>query len=141
VTTSRLTATRTVAGVTPTGAKLDGVDLLPYLTGKNTGAPHEALYWRFGDQTAIRKGDWKLVRGPGPSAQPELFNLKDDTSESKNLAMANPEKLAELTANWNDWNKEQAPLNAPKEKPAKKKQKAKKKADPPGVAVQPDVEG
>ena len=42
--------------------KLDGVNLLPYLDGKNTGAPHETLYWRFGEQMAIRQGDWKLVR-------------------------------------------------------------------------------
>ncbi len=42
--------------------KLDGVNLLPYLEGKNTAAPHDILYWRFGQQMAIRKGDWKLVR-------------------------------------------------------------------------------
>ena len=45
--------------------KLDGVNLLPYLTGEKTGAPHEALYWRFGRQIAIRMGDWKLVKGTG----------------------------------------------------------------------------
>jgi arylsulfatase A-like enzyme len=122
------------AGI-PAPKGIDGVNLLPFLTGEpmnRKDAPHEALYWRFGPQWAIRKGDWKLVRGPGPSAQPELFNLKDDIAESKNLAMANPDKLAELTADWNDWNKDQAPPNAPKEKPAKKKnQKGKKKAEPP----------
>ncbi len=37
--------------------KLDGVNLLPYLTGARSGLPHEALYWRFGGQMAIRKGD------------------------------------------------------------------------------------
>lgn len=122
------------AGI-PAPKGLDGVNLLPHLSGEAKTPPHEALYWRFGPQWAIRKGDWKLVRGPGPSAQPELFNLKDDVAESKNLAMANPEKLAELTANWNDWNKDQAPPNAPKEKPAKKKQnqKGKKKAEAPPV--------
>lgn len=40
---------------------LDGVNLLPYLAGENIGVPHEALYWRFGPQKAIRKGRWKLV--------------------------------------------------------------------------------
>jgi arylsulfatase A-like enzyme len=29
--------------------KLDGVNLLPYLTGENSGSPHDALYWRFGE--------------------------------------------------------------------------------------------
>src|SRR5262249_14129808 len=42
--------------------KLDGVNLLPYLRGEKKEAPHEALYWRFGGQMAIRKGDWKLVK-------------------------------------------------------------------------------
>ena len=42
--------------------KLDGVDLLPYLYGEKTGAPHDALYWRLGPQMAIRMGDYKLVR-------------------------------------------------------------------------------
>ena len=43
-------------------ANIDGVNLLPYLSGENDGEPHEALYWRFGQQMAIRKGDWKLVQ-------------------------------------------------------------------------------
>lgn len=33
--------------------RLDGVDLLPYLSGEKAGQPHDALYWRFGEQTAI----------------------------------------------------------------------------------------
>ena len=43
---------------------MDGVNLLPYLTGEKTGAPHEALYWRFGAKHAIRKGDWKVRPRP-----------------------------------------------------------------------------
>ena len=42
--------------------KLDGVNLLPYREGRTTRSPHDALYWRLGEQTAIRRGDWKLVR-------------------------------------------------------------------------------
>jgi len=41
---------------------LDGLNLLPFLSGEKTAAPHEALYWRFGEQMAIRVGDFKLVR-------------------------------------------------------------------------------
>ena len=41
--------------------KIDGVNLIPYLSGKKAGAPHDALYWRFGEQMAIIKGDFKLV--------------------------------------------------------------------------------
>ena len=46
--------------------KLDGVDLAPYLKGEKTDAPHAALFWRFGKQIAVRKGDWKLVKAPVP---------------------------------------------------------------------------
>ena len=55
------TALAAAGGKVDPAWKLDGVDLLPYLTGKNTGKPHETLYWRFGEQWAIRHGDWKLV--------------------------------------------------------------------------------
>src|SRR5688500_2379028 len=51
------------AGVEPRlDWKLDGVNLLPFLTGKAVGTPHDALYWRLGGMMAIRKGDWKLVK-------------------------------------------------------------------------------
>lgn len=43
-------------------SKLDGVNLLPFLTGRRSGRPHEALFWRLGEHMAIRKGDWKLVK-------------------------------------------------------------------------------
>ena len=42
--------------------KLEGVNLLPFLSGEQGGAPHAALYWRLGEQMAIRAGDFKLVR-------------------------------------------------------------------------------
>ena len=42
--------------------KLDGVNLLPYLKGEIAEPPHAALFWRLGEQTAVREGDWKLVR-------------------------------------------------------------------------------
>jgi len=46
------------AGVAPLPEwKLEGVDLLPFLAGTTKTAPHEALYWRFGEQMAIRQGD------------------------------------------------------------------------------------
>jgi arylsulfatase A-like enzyme len=107
--------------------KLDGVNLLPYLTGQQSaGKPHETLYWRFGEQWAIRHGDWKLLVGRDGSGQPELYNLADDLSESKNLAAAQPEKVKELQALYDKWNAEQAPPSAPKEKPANPARQARK---------------
>lgn len=98
--------------------KLDGVNLLPFLTGQASGAPHEALYWRTGDVMAIRKGEWKLVKtysggsavDPGtPSiAGAKLFNLKDDVGEVRDLAGAQPAKLGELRNAWERWNSELA---------------------------------
>jgi arylsulfatase A-like enzyme len=101
--------------------KLDGVDLLPFLTGKAAGTPHDALYWRLGGTMAIRKGDWKLVKTSegalGAVADParlsdlsdaELFNLKDDIGEQTDLTSKHPEKAKELAAVWQKWNAELA---------------------------------
>jgi arylsulfatase A-like enzyme len=53
----------TAAGVgTQPDWKLDGVDLVPFLSGTAAAAPHDTLYWRFGGQMAIRQADYKLVR-------------------------------------------------------------------------------
>jgi arylsulfatase A-like enzyme len=103
--------------------KLDGVNLLPYLTGENKNRPHETFYWRFGKQWAVRHGDWKLVGGNGGDLAGELYNLADDISESNNLASSNPEKVRELKTLWDEWNAEQAPPSAPHEKPNRAKQR------------------
>ncbi len=93
--------------------KLDGVNLLPYLTGKMSGTPHQTLYWRFGQQWAVRHGDWKLVVARTGSGQPELYNLAEDIGEQSNRAASNPEKVRELQALWDRWNAEQVPSLVP----------------------------
>jgi len=103
-------------------AKLDGVDLLPYLTGKKAGSPHDVLYWRFNfpsqqpdrHKWAIRQGDWKLFtdfdgnrRRKTGSAGPEgirLVNLAKDVREEQDLSQQHPEKVKELRALWEQWN-------------------------------------
>jgi arylsulfatase A-like enzyme len=84
--------------------KLDGVNLLPYLEGKTTQPPHEALYWRFGIQYAVRQGDWKLVK-PSINDTPHLFNLIKDPGENNDLAASEPERAKKLQALWDAWNK------------------------------------
>lgn len=118
-----------LAGAKTDGAKFDGVDLMPYLTGKSTGAPHDALYWRFGEKYAIREGDWKLVdNGTGTA---ELYDLSTDIGESKNLAAEKPEKFKELRDKYEKWNSQLVdPLwhqqRTPKSnKPARQQGKAK----------------
>ena len=84
--------------------QLDGVDLLPFLNGKKSGAPHQYLYWRFGKQLALRNEDWKLVRGRDETVL-RLYNLKDDIAEEHDLFSARPEKARELLAVYESWNK------------------------------------
>lgn len=102
--------------------KLDGVNLLPHLDGSNSSPPHDALCWRFGQQMAIRSGDYKLVRYDsnadtltGASGQAvteaKLYKLSDEIGETKDLAASEPEKVRELQEQWNQWNQSNvAPL-------------------------------
>lgn len=94
---------------------LEGMNLLPFLTGEKTGSPHDALYWRFGQQMAVRLGDYKLVRYDsnadtltGARNQPvtaaKLYNLAADIGETKDLAAAMPDKVKELQSRWDAWN-------------------------------------
>ncbi len=91
--------------------ELDGVNLLPYLRGEKSGVPHEALFWRFGQQWAVRMGDYKLVCSPQGlgTAEPHLFNLSEDIGETTNLAAKMPEKVQELRAAYEAWNKANLP--------------------------------
>ena len=118
--------------------KLDGVDLLPYFNGDVKTEPHDTLYWRFGPQMAIRRGDWKLVRydpvidgDTGKATEAKLYNLKTDIGESRDLINDKPEKAKELQAAWEKWNElNVAPLwgNAVVNKTADGQKKSKKAA-------------
>ena len=114
-------------GTVESSWQIDGVNLLPYLSGERTGRPHETLYWRFGDQWAVRHGDWKLVVSKGGSGKPELYNLADDRSESKDMASAQPQKVAELQKLYDAWNAEQAPPTAVDQPKTPGKKGARKK--------------
>ncbi|MCX7006666.1 MAG: sulfatase [Kiritimatiellaeota bacterium] len=87
---------------------LDGVGLLPYLNGEKKN-PHETLCWEYGKQWAIRQGDWKLTCAlPTKEAKTPilgLFDLSQDISESRDLAAAQPEKVKQLRAAWEQWRK------------------------------------
>jgi arylsulfatase A-like enzyme len=102
----------------PPQASVDGVNLVPYLTGKKKGGPHDTLYWRLGQNMAVRKGDWKLVKTgetplrnlenyvPYDLSGAELYNLATDIGEKSNLAARFPEKVKELSDAWQQWNHE-----------------------------------
>lgn len=96
--------------------KLDGVNLLPFITGQAKGVPHDTLYWRLGEQNAVRHGNWKLVQydlnvenypTTGVSKK-KLYDLAKDIHESHDLADEQPEKLKELDSLWQSWNSQLA---------------------------------
>jgi arylsulfatase A-like enzyme len=94
------TVTSTVSGRTA-DSSLDGVNLLPYLTGEIADRPHEMLYWRRGVVAAVRRGDWKLIRVAGEPAW--LFDLADDPWEERNRLSDHPALVEELLEALDGW--------------------------------------
>ena len=81
--------------------KIDGVNLLPYLTGQIDQPPHDSLYWRLREKTAVRVGDWKLLRNPtSDQGEWQLYHLGKDIGETLDLAGRRPKKLQELQSHW-----------------------------------------
>ena len=110
----------------PRGQSTDGVDLLPFINGKNKSKPHEWLCWQNRSwlprkkggfvtptpkvhNSAIRKGNWKLVRlnekiGSGtPPPAWQLYDLEKDIGERKNVADQNEDVVNELNAHFDSW--------------------------------------
>jgi len=86
------TSVKAVGGSLQQERPLDGVDLLPFITGKKEGVPHKMLYWRKLECADMRDGNWKIIRIKGlPTA---LYNLSADIGEQKNLASKYPERVA-----------------------------------------------
>jgi arylsulfatase B len=92
------------AGVGASQAKLDGISLMPVLTGKTAEMAERPLFWRVGEQNAVRSGDWKLIRN---GKEWQFYDLAHDISESTNLATKEPSRVRQLLALWEQWNGEQ----------------------------------
>jgi arylsulfatase A-like enzyme len=95
-----------IAGLNPP-ANIDGISVLPELTGRPQ-KKHDYLYWehhRFTAKTgelqlnamaqAARMGDWKAV-SPKPGAPIELYNLREDPSETKDVAAQNSQVVRKM---------------------------------------------
>ncbi len=84
--------------------QLDGVDMIPYLNGKNKSVPNEKLYWRVwgGKEYAMRSGDYKIVK-PYFQENIELYNLKSDPYEIYDIAAQNPEIVKNLSKDYQKW--------------------------------------
>jgi len=97
---------------TQSTAKFDGVSLLPLFEGKEL--PERSLAWHYphyGNQggapgAAIRRGDWKLIHWFEKPDAPELYHLRDDLSETKNLATQEPERVKAMLAELKAWQKD-----------------------------------
>jgi arylsulfatase A-like enzyme len=111
-----LYATAAAAGGAPlpTDRVIDGIDMLPYVLGASSGAPHQALFWRSGASQSALVDGWKLNVSE-PPGRAWLFNLAEDPTEQHDLSAQRPDKLAELQAALAAHNAEQAPPAWPRQ--------------------------
>lgn len=97
-----------VLGATlPENAAEDSFSLLPLLEGEDGPVRENSVSCSIGGTPSVRQGKWKYIAAPGSGgwskggdpAQPvQLYDLSTDLGESKNLAAAMPEKIAEMKA-------------------------------------------
>lgn len=92
--------------------KIDGVSLVPLLKGDKS-YKHPDIYCHYPHYAndtwkpsgVIRSGDWKLIQNYEDGSF-ELYNLKNDIGETKDLAKENPEKVAEMKKKLYAWYKD-----------------------------------
>ncbi|HEY4345758.1 MAG TPA: sulfatase-like hydrolase/transferase [Parvibaculum sp.] len=89
------TAAAAAGAALPTDRKLDGVNLLPFLEGKDPGRPHQTLFFRSGAYRTLLDGDMKL-QVDDRRKKSWLYDLKNDPLERKNLADAEPDQVKAL---------------------------------------------
>jgi arylsulfatase A-like enzyme len=97
------TAVAAAGGQLPADRIIDGVNLVPYLAGEKTGAPHEHLIWRAAthETYAVRSGNWKLLHMF--KGKPQLFDLSADIAEQNDLAAQHPDRVASLCKAYEEW--------------------------------------
>ncbi|MFT4613650.1 MAG: arylsulfatase A-like enzyme [Bacteroidia bacterium] len=81
----------------PSDRVIDGVDLLPYVSGARAGVPHRELFWRSGASQSALVDGWKL-NVSDPPGRNWLFDLRADPTEQRDLSGERPDKLAQLQA-------------------------------------------
>ncbi len=94
------TTVELAGGKIPQDRTIDGVNLMPFLTGKKEGNPHDTFFFRRKDRDSwsLRSGDFKWVkdRKSRMTSEGELYKVSDDVAESKDVSSKYPEKKAEL---------------------------------------------
>ncbi|HUF68984.1 MAG TPA: arylsulfatase, partial [Longimicrobiales bacterium] len=81
---------------------IEGRSLMPVFRG-GTLDRQAPLYWAYGGNWAIREGDWKLAHDRRRPDRLELFNLREDPAEARDVAADYPARVAELQARWQAW--------------------------------------
>ncbi len=82
----------------PTPSELDGISMFATLLGLKQEKQHQFFYWETHEgvsKQAARMGDWKAIRS-APDKALELYNLKEDSGESRDVAAANPEVIVQF---------------------------------------------
>jgi len=90
------TAAAVAGAPLPRDRILDGVNLIPYATGEQTGRPHQTLFWRSGPYATLLDGDWKLQVMDKPYAKLWLYDLNTDPTEKRNRVRENTAETATL---------------------------------------------
>jgi arylsulfatase A-like enzyme len=115
-----------VAGYSGHVDEVDGRSLKPILDDPDAAWPERSLFWHYpgyrsvmafkgmpkGSEpgsyqrpaSAVRRGDWKLIESL-ETGQTQLFNLRHDIAETKNVASQHREIVKSLTAELRDWRK------------------------------------
>jgi arylsulfatase B len=99
------TALAAAGATVPAG--LDGVDLLPHLSGDGTATIRKSHYWRVGGRAALRDGEWKIYR-PSAGAAWQLYHLERDAAEVNDLAANDPARVVALESAWKNLDAEMA---------------------------------
>ncbi len=86
-----------------TPANLDGISLVPLLTGKtDEQKKHEFMYWEFHEggfkQAALYDSRWKGIRQGGPDAPVKLYDQQNDVAEMTDVAAQHPEIAEKISA-------------------------------------------
>ncbi|WP_319503313.1 arylsulfatase [uncultured Draconibacterium sp.] len=81
--------------------RLEGISLFQRFE-KQMGAEHEYMFWEHQNNSAIRKGNWKALKGVDEEEW-QLFNIAEDRIESNNLAAQHPDLVKELNDKWYEW--------------------------------------
>ncbi|NRA98124.1 MAG: hypothetical protein HRU14_18170, partial [Planctomycetes bacterium] len=106
------TAAAAAGAPLPGDRVIDGVDLIPYATGRAEGDAHDALFWRSGDLQVVMADGWKL-QVDGRQDKRWLYQLDTDPTEQRNLAEAEPERVRELQDRLDAFNREVGPRHFP----------------------------